>query len=147
MEGGFENSPWFVIVLIGGFAIVFPLFWSAVCLLLSFVSGWRRLARDFATDIAEPRRVESGLMARVGFVDYRSVLTLGRDDDAIYLAVFTLFRPGHTPLRIPLEAVQVTTAMSLFMKRVRIRVADRVNVHVPRSAWERLFPDVPIAER
>lgn len=147
MEGGFENSPWFVLLIVAAFAIVFPLFWSAVCFLLSVVSGWRSLAREFATDIEEPPGAESGLMARVGFVDYRSVLTLGRDGDAIYLGVFMLFRPGHKPLRIPLEAVKVTTAMSLFMKRVKIRVADRVNVHVPRSAWERVFPDVPIAER
>ena len=95
------------LAIVIGFLVVFPLFWCFVCLLLAKFGGWSAMAAEVrATET--PRgalsRMQSG---KVGIVRYRHVLTIGVQDDGLYLAVFPLFRAGHPPVFVPWSQVSV----------------------------------------
>lgn len=84
--------------------LLFVTIWLAVSLVLSFVGGWRVLAREYRAPHAVP---ETGWIERrvlfSGQARYRNVLRLTADKSGVYLAVAFPFRIGHPPLFIPWE--------------------------------------------
>ena len=85
--------------------VLFPFFfvgmWCAICLTLSKMGGWRRLAESFpARDQPSGKRffMQGG---KVGQVTYRGCLTLYTSPRGLYLSVWLLFRLGHPPVFIP----------------------------------------------
>ena len=93
---------WLIFAIIGGFLVVFPIFWCAVVRFLSEVGGWQRLSRRYA---AGDRPVTGercrGVVGMVGWVSYRSVLTLHFNADGFFIEVMPLFKIGHPRLFIP----------------------------------------------
>jgi hypothetical protein len=87
------------------FAVVFPLFWCGVCLLLSFIGGWRRLARRYATDRPPTGTAFHGLHAGVGLVSYKGCLDAHVAPEGLYLEVAWPFRVGHPRLLVPWDAI------------------------------------------
>lgn len=72
------------------------------------ISGWTRLAQHYT--YSESFRgtkwyIQSGYM---GHARYRSCLTIGIDQQGLYLEVFP-FGMGHSPLYIPWQDLTVTT--------------------------------------
>lgn len=88
--------------IIGGFFIVFPLFWCFVVWILSRASGWHRLAGRYAM-VTRPvmGARHSGLTGMVGAVSYRNVLTVHFVPEGFFLEVMVLFRIGQPALFIP----------------------------------------------
>lgn len=81
--------------------------WFGVCFLLSRVSRWNELARDF------PDRGFSGrkrwfCSAQMGQVHQKSCLILGADENGVFLSNLLPFRFGHTPLFIPWSAIKTS---------------------------------------
>jgi hypothetical protein len=97
-----SDPEWLPFAIIGGFLIVFPLFWCGVVRLLSEVGGWQRLARRYvAGDLAVTGERFRGVTGLVGAVSYRSVLTLHFNADGFFIEVMPFFRIGHPRLFIP----------------------------------------------
>ncbi len=99
------TSLFFIIPLV--FIIVFPLFWSGVCMLLAAIGGWRMLAKRFANDrtlTGDAFNMRSGLFRFA--TSYSNIINVVVSFEGISLRVFPLFRPGHAPLIIPWDAVQ-----------------------------------------
>lgn len=104
MSGAMASSDplWIALMILGAFAVVFPLFWAAVLVLLSQIGGWSRLAQRFPAGdrpvTGEPRLAS---WAMVGPISYRFVLTVRVNADGFFLTIMPLFRIAHPPLFIP----------------------------------------------
>jgi hypothetical protein len=100
-----SNDPaplwlWFAIPV--AFAIIFPLIWSFVCLLISVMGSWRRLAETYRAGTRKPEgEKHSGVVGQLGLASYKFTLTVTIAADGFFLEVMPLFRPGHPPLFIP----------------------------------------------
>ena len=87
------------------FAVGFPFFfislWCGLCWLMSRISGWSALAKKFRAAhpfVGEKRHLQSGAL---GWVNYRSCLTVGVGREGLYVSVLPLFAIGSPPLIIP----------------------------------------------
>ena len=140
-----EPAPdWLIFAIVGGFLIVFPLFWCLVVWILSRVSGWHRLAALHASGSRPVAGVcHVGVTGMVGGVSYRGVLTLHFDTGGFFLEVMPLFKIGHPRLFIPWSEITGRTPRSvLWWKAVSLGVghpaistvtlpADLVKTHSP----------------
>jgi len=105
------NPPppaWLAFAIVGGFLIVFPIFWCFVCGLLSWMGGWSRLAKLY---LAPPQAVPQGRSftwrsGKVGLTNYKGTLTIHTGPSGLHLSVMPLFRFGHPPLLIPWEELK-----------------------------------------
>lgn len=114
-------SPAFFIAYVFAFPFLLVGVWWLVCRLLSRVGGWHALGKAYriANDYrGETREYQS---ARLGFVNYRAVLTVGADADGLFLDVFGIFKPGHPSLFIPWHDVKATRSSFLRLERIDLR--------------------------
>ena len=91
-------------IAIPAFLIVFPAMWSGVCFLLALIGGWRSMARRYRYQ-GQSQPPMHYATARLGVVNYRSVMRVGADAAGLHLAVMVLFRVGHPALHVPWSAV------------------------------------------
>ena len=124
-------SPiWPILAVVGGFFVAFPVLWCLIVWLLSFVGGWRRLARHYLAGdrpvAGEPR---SGFTGMVGVASYRSVLTLHLNREGFFVEVMPLFRIGHPRLYIPWSGISAREPCW-----VRLWKAERLTIGQPAVA-------------
>lgn len=81
--------------------LAFVGFWCLLLVVLSTVSGWRRLARSFATRRLPAGRAFGWQSARVGWVSYNSCLRLHAAADGLFIQPLLPFRLAHRLLFIP----------------------------------------------
>lgn len=96
-------SPSFLLVL---FPVAFVALWCGVSVLIAFVGGWSRLAREFrATDkpAGNAFYLQGG---SVGMTQYKGCLVIYTSAAGLYLSVLLPFRLGHPPLLIPWGAIR-----------------------------------------
>lgn len=121
------------------FPVVFVGFWSMTCVLLGFVSGWRRMARRYGTDAPPPPRDLGWTSGSVGLIGYRNTLVPAATPDALDLRVMRMFRPGHPPLRIPWRDIREDGTDRWFLiPMVTLRIDDGPRVRISQEAWTRL---------
>jgi hypothetical protein len=96
-------------ILAIAFPIYFVLLWAGIGGLISVVGGWFSLARVYRAQApfeGVKFKMQSGQMRwRAG---YNNVLTLGADQQGLYLATLFLFRFLHPPLLIPWNEIKVS---------------------------------------
>lgn len=100
------TSPFFVVQLILLILIGFVLIWSGVVYLLAWLSGWRRLARQYRHAGAPKGQPLGAFWAMLGPVNHRGTLTIQAAPEGLYLSVMVFFRIGHPPLLIPWHAIK-----------------------------------------
>lgn len=98
-------SPWLLVGIIVGFPFVFVGIWSFVCVLLSSLGGWGRLAARYRTREAPAGTAFYSQYARLGLTSYKATMNFHLTPRGFYMTVMPLFRPGHPPLFIPWEDV------------------------------------------
>ncbi|NOK22634.1 hypothetical protein [Corallococcus carmarthensis] len=81
--------------------VLLPAMFVLVSFTLSKMGGWTRLARDYRLDKGGGFPCRSFVSGHMGWVEYRSCLTVGGDARGLYLAVLLPFRAAHPPLCIP----------------------------------------------
>ncbi|MCB1210802.1 MAG: hypothetical protein KDK97_15880 [Verrucomicrobiales bacterium] len=115
MDNSTSSEPgWLIFAIIGGFFVVFPLFWCGVVFLLSVLGGWGRLAKLYAAgDRAVSGELHSGVTGKVGGISYRNVLTLHVGHQGFFIEVMPLFRIGHPRLYIPWSEVSARTPVQV----------------------------------
>ncbi len=141
MSGG--TSPWLIPAIIGGFLVVFPIFWCLIVMFLAHAGGWQKLARTYAAG-SRPLAGTShaAITGMVGWVSYRFVLDIHVAEEGLFLDVMPLFRMGHPRLFIPWEAVSARRkAFNLFWKTEALSIGTPVIavITVPQG----LLPAVP----
>lgn len=93
-----QSSPWLFVV--GGLSFVFV--WCAVCWVLAFVGGWRRLAGRFRATGPRPIGKNFWMMSgAIGGTTFRGALNVTVAPQGLYMSAFPLFRAGHPPLLVP----------------------------------------------
>ena len=98
---------------------LFPFFFISLWIIVSFVlaniGGWSRLAQYYETQSRFEGKKWSFRGGRMGMINYNGCLTIGVDDDGLYLAVFPLFRVGHPPLFIPWYDITTSKSRKFFV--------------------------------
>jgi hypothetical protein len=130
------DQPYAFVPLI--FLVAFPLFWCAINFALSYLSGWRSLARDFRGKPAEPGAKVLG-SARMGSpifpTGYSGILNVSASREGVGLSLFPLFAVGAPPLLIPWRAMGECRTWTLFgFPRFQFRVGGVEVTLVGRAA-------------
>ena len=139
------DQDWLLLpAIIGGFFIVFPLFWCLVVWMLSRGSGWHRLAARHASGSRPVTGVTcGGVTGMVGGGSYRGTLTLHFDTDGFFLEVMPLFRIGHPRVFIPWSEISGRQPFTvLWWKAVRLSVGQPViaTISLPAALLEKHAP-------
>jgi hypothetical protein len=98
------------------FPIYFVTLWCCVCYLMSFLSGWQRLAGKFRAESPFRGFLKKYTSARMRFVDFGHCLNIGANSEGLHLSVMILFRVGTPQLLIPWREIRVgkTTGFWIF---------------------------------
>lgn len=102
------------------FVIGFPLFWFAVTMLLSFISGWFGLMERF------PDRPESALAVlknqsgSLGPVSMRGILTLSVCPSGLRIGIMRIFGPFCRDFFAPWSEITVSRADRFFWKQAKL---------------------------
>ncbi len=141
------NSPQSTIVSDGIFRmndgslyylLLLPLAAALLCWVLASVSGWTRLAADYRLD--HPVTGERAWMrtARIGPVNYHSVLSFTCTDEGLQISIAFPFRIGHPPLFIPWDEFDhVVPDNKLFSNRIKASIGRPEIARVVLPAWVR----------
>lgn len=126
------NPLWIVAI----FLVVFPVFWSGVCVLISFVTGWRGLAADYRGRLDAVDGRVSMSSGRMGIGNYNNVLNVAVGPRGMELSVFPLLAVGSPPLAIPWSDVVPVRRYRLLgmFDRLQLRIGGRVTLVLAGSA-------------
>jgi hypothetical protein len=122
---------------------LFPFFfvgmWCFVSLVLSHTGGWHRLAEKFRAFRPAAGRRYWMQSARMGLVNYNSILTIHVSDEGLHLAVWWMFRLSHPALMIPWSEIRnVVVKKFLWMSWVEADIGEErlVKISLPRKVLE-----------
>ena len=100
-------------LIVVGFVVFFVLLWCCVCLLISLIGGWWRLARHYRATLMLPGKDHAGVWGMVGSASYRGTLNVRTSPQGLYLSVVPLFQIGHPPLFIPWSHIRANDTAKL----------------------------------
>ena len=101
------------------FPIYFLLLWLLVSTIISFIGGWFSLAKVYRTRAVfngARWRMQSGQMR--WRANYNNALTIGVNQQGLYLASVFFFRFMHPPLLIPWNEITVRRSQGWFFEYV-----------------------------
>lgn len=97
--------------------------WCGACLLLSFLSGWRRLAAHYATEKPISGRRFRFRSARARLVRYNGVLNLAVAREGLHLWLLLPFRLGSRRLLVPWRDISAMSTREWMIERVTLSFA------------------------
>lgn len=139
-----STGTWLVLLLV---LIAFPIFFSAlwvgITLLMSFIGGWGKVAKQYPAFGPPPTgAVLRHVTGMFGVASYKRVLTVITTETGLYIENRWVFRPGHHPLFIPFTAIHNTRKQTLFFwEYVAFDVDDLASVRLP----SKVFVGTPVA--
>lgn len=92
---------WGILLIPLAFTIIFPLFWCFTIWIISLMSGWRRLAKEYPVLQPPSGKAWREQTVFVKQSSYKRMLTLTTNAEGMFIEVMWLFRFGHPPLFIP----------------------------------------------
>jgi hypothetical protein len=119
------------------FIVLFPIVWVAVCILLSRMSGWHKLAEkyiriDFVS--GEKWRFRSARLRHS--VGYNGCVNFYANSEGLGISIFFPFRVGHPPLFIPWTDISISKETKFFRKMISFKVGREFPI--PIIVYERL---------
>lgn len=137
-------GEWFPFVLFAALVLfIMPL--------VAKISGWSLLATHYAAQLpfsGDTFRFRSAQFR--GHSNYGNCLTFGTDAFGLHIAVFPLFRLGHTPLYVPWSEIRAREVRAWLMPAVEFyfekapQVTMRISRSLAESLLERTLPPVKI---
>jgi hypothetical protein len=121
------------------FPVAFAALWTGVFILISLISGWSRLAKNFATDRNSLGREFHWQSGSVGFVRYRNCLNVAVASNGLFLWLPWIFRVGHRKLFIPWSAIHDEESKQvLWFSMIRFQVGKPgiARIRLPRKVFE-----------
>lgn len=132
------------------FAIFFVALWCAICYLVSLMSGWLALSRRFRAqsepygDVRTAGPLFYSVYARF-WSHYGGVIRMTAAPDALYLSMLFLFRPGHAPLCIPWEQIEISRTRRFLRDYVLMTLGSEERI--PFRISERMARNLGILDR
>lgn len=139
-----------IVVAFLGVASFFLVVWSALCFLVSLLTGWFALGRRFRRQ-AEPygeNRTAGPFFYAVymrGWSHYSSAIRLVAAADALYASVVFFLRVGHPPLRIPWDEIRFSRTKFLFRTYCVLTLGSQEKI--PMRIPERMARNLGILDR
>jgi hypothetical protein len=118
-----QNALW---IIIPCYAVAL---WLLVSAVISYIGGWATLAKRFRFRppfLGEKWSGQSGQMRWIA--GYGNCLTLGCNQQGLYLAIMPLFRFRHPPLLIPWEEIKIARTRILFFRYVRFGLGRELDI-------------------
>jgi hypothetical protein len=117
------------------------LFWLAIVWLIAQVSGWPRLAEKYpARQPWNPKcwSLQSALLR--GWSQYRGILRICADSEALHLSLLFPFSIAHRPLTIPWREISGRKKTRFFYYGVELRFQQTptIPIHITRRLADRL---------
>jgi hypothetical protein len=109
------------------FLIVFPLFWFAVTMFLSFLSGWRGLMERYPDLNEEPILTLRSQSGSVGSVSMRSVLHLSVCPSGLRIGIMRIFGPLSRDFFVPWNEITVTRSDRILWKEAKLSFGQPPN--------------------
>ena len=104
------------------FPIAFGLLWFSVLSLISRIGGWHRLAQTYPDQNVPENYSDVMSSGRMGWMNYSGVLKLHAGIRGLHLGVILPFRPGHAPICLPWNALQVHEGSHLWFRLSRLEI-------------------------
>ena len=114
------------------FSFFFPLLWSGVIYLISYVSGWHFLASRYRTEPLT-EGFHRGVYGRIGIANYNGVLRIAFTEKGMYLHVMPLFKIGHPPLLLPWTHLKEWKESHLFFQQVVKCKIEGISISLPHK--------------
>ena len=114
--------------------------WMFVSKILSLIGGWHSLSEKYRSEANFSGTRWQMQSARLGFVNYRSVITFGADYNNIFISVMFLFRLGHPNLIIPFYDVTGNEHKGVFFSYVNLtfKKAPRVKIKILKGLADKI---------
>ena len=113
MEELFENN----------FYVVFPIIWIAICILLSRISGWHKLAQKYLRIDCVSGEKWRFRSAKLRYsVGYNGCVNFVANREGLGISIFFIFRVGHPPLFIQWTDIALSKETKLFRNLIRFTV-------------------------
>ncbi|MCA9898847.1 MAG: hypothetical protein H6654_15950 [Ardenticatenaceae bacterium] len=124
-----NNETITTILIILGFLVTFPLFWSTIVYLISRLGGWGSMAEayPYREPLAAHCYALQGAILRYSF-SYRNVVKICADAEGVYFSVLFLFRPGHAPFFVPWTEISGTKKQYFLFPVVDLRFQRTPNL-------------------
>jgi hypothetical protein len=120
-----QHPGWFVVI----FPVYFLTLWLLVSASLSYVGGWYSLARVYRALLpfnGAKWGMQSGKMRWLA--NYNNILTLGVNQEGLYVATMFLFRFMHPPLLVPWSEVRVRRSKGWFFEYVTFTMGHELAI-------------------
>ena len=119
-----------VFVIFAGFVVVFPILWVLIGFIIANVGGWQALRGSYRYDGEFPMHIMRFQSIRMGLANYNNVITVGFDDNYLYLKTWWLFKIAHHPLRIPYTDIAGREKTFLGFNYVKMNFADAPSISI-----------------
>ena len=114
-------------------ALVLIACWCTIPFLISLASGWFSLSRRFRRQ-SEPygeTKTAGPLFYTIymrGWIHYNGAIRLVAASDALYASALFLVRPGHPPLRIPWNEIQIGRTRFFFRTYIVLTLGNEEKI-------------------
>jgi hypothetical protein len=140
---GMNLQQWVAAHFAAVFLLYFVGLWCAVSFVISWLSGWRLLARRFRASEAFYGETWSWQSVRFrGWCGYNNCVTVGASPEGLYLSLMLPFRLFHPALLISWREIEVETGKMFFgyydTARFRIGTEERVTVKITGKLVDRV---------
>ena len=129
-----------ILIVIGAFLAI-VLFWSAIVWLIAQIAGWPQLAEKYpGREPWNPKcwSLQSALLR--GWSQYRAVLRVCADREALHLSVIFPFSIAHKPLTIPWQEIsgKKKTRWLYYGVELRCQQAPNIPIHIRTTLADHL---------
>jgi len=130
------------LIIIAAFVIWFSSIWIAVLSLLSIIGGWKTLSRIYPLSLngRESNTVKYSMSSmRMGFVNYRSCVTISFTGTGIILETMKIFSIMHKPIFIPYTKISGIKKGKLFFSTYTSFIVENKKIVIYGKAGDELF--------
>lgn len=111
--------------------IFFAAFWTGLVYVVSYISGWKDLAGKYPYhgEILTEKKHFQSLSMRFAS-NYNGCVTVGGNQQGLYLSVLYIFRPGHPPMFIPWHEIEAEHKKVFTISTLRLKTMQCPNAVV-----------------
>lgn len=117
------------------FFLFFISMWLGVLIILSYGSGWKELARYYRYQNEGVSKKRYCQWANVGGVSYKGCMTIGGNEQGLYLSILFLFSFGSSSLFIPWKDIRIVKKRYWWFPVLELSIvqAPSVKIRVAQS--------------